>query len=132
MRPRLWRLDFERPASALGWWFSKLWFYNLGLVVAGIMAGALAGIISQWKWDKISAAALAHGELPELNLFLSGAMYLVMMVIANLCYQAGPVAEMIVRPRDRARFRRLLYRTGFLFSFFLPFAAPLSVLITYW
>ena len=62
---------------------------------------------------------------------MQGVAYLLMMVLANLCYFLGPLTEWLFRPEDPERYRRTVYKLGFWFSVALPFSVPLLVVISH-
>ncbi len=102
--------------------------YNLGLVVAGVLAfAAYVGIIDR---------GVSRGTMPcaEITLFTTAFQaigYIVMMGIANLCYNVGRWSESLVRPVKIESYRLFAYWMGFSFSVLLPFAVPALVAWSY-
>ena len=108
--------------SAREWWSRRRLRYNIGLVVAGLLAFACYVAV---VFRGISLGAIPDpGAINLLTTIAQGAGYLVMMVIANLCYSIGPLSERIVKPTDAARYPRIAFRLGFWFSVLLPFSIP--------
>ena len=70
----------------------------------------------------------------EITLFTTafqGIGYLFMMAIANVCYFAGPLSELLSKPQNIERYRRMTFQLGLWFSVHLPFAIPLIVAWSY-
>src|SRR6266576_3436660 len=101
------------------WWNARRLRYNVGLVVAGVLAF-------------IASVAVGCTMLPpdanfEVTIFTTlsqGIGYLFMIGVANVFYFLGPLSEGVVRPRDPERFRRICFHLGFWFSVLLPFIIP--------
>ena len=105
--------------SPFTWWSARRLRYNVGLVVAGILAF-------------IAYVAVGSTMLPpdtdfEVTIFTTlfqGIGYLFMMGLANVFYFLGPLSERVIRPRDPQRYRLNCFRLGFWFSVLLPFSIP--------
>ena len=108
------------------WWGAKRKHYNIGLVVAGIVAFICYVIAFQIKIDKLGSEA----EITIFTTLFQGIGYLIMIGIANICYNLGSVAERIVQPNDINSFRENLFKIGFWFSIALPFSIPVLVLLS--
>ncbi|HYR55295.1 MAG TPA: hypothetical protein VEM39_04205 [Myxococcaceae bacterium] len=96
----------------------------MGLIVAGVLAFVCYVVV----FEKI----VPKDSETEITLFTTafqGFGYLVMMGIANACYSLGPLVERLLRPTNPKRFRKISYTLGFGFSFALPFAIPILVLM---
>ena len=112
--------------DARSWWEQRRLRYNIGLVIAGLLAFACyVGAVDR---------GISTGAMPgaEITLFTTGFQaigYLVMMVVANICYFAGPLSESLVKPTNLDRYRRITYWLGFWFSVLLPFSIPALVLL---
>jgi hypothetical protein len=108
------------------WWGRHRLRYNIGLVIASSLACACYLIVGWWGDSifgtpvptAITTARLLQELLPE------AIVCLILVVMANICYYAGPLFEIIVRPRNVDRFRRIIFRLGFGLSVLLPFAVP--------
>lgn len=103
------------------WWQARRLRYNLGLALGGWVAyGAAIGLNYAfdhpvWKdW---------RGGL-GMTLFL-GAVYLVVMGFANVCYLLGPAVEAWLKPADVARYRQTAFAMGFWGSLLVPAIFPL-------
>jgi hypothetical protein len=107
--------------SAKEWWGSRRFRYNVGLVIAGVLAFACyVGVVS---WG-ISIGAMPDAEITLFTTAFQGVGYLLMMVVANGCYSLGSFSERILKPTDLERYRRIAFRLGFGFSVLLPFSIP--------
>lgn len=116
------------PQSTRAWWEQRWLRYNIGLIVAGLLAfGAYVAVVDR---------GVSKGTMPgaEITLFTTAFQafgYLLMMAVANVCYLVGPWSESIVRPRNIERYRRVTYWLGFCFSVLLPFTIPALVAWSY-
>lgn len=108
------------------WWGAKRKLYNIGLVVAGIVAFICYVIAFQTKIDKLGSEA----EITIFTILFQGIGYLIMMGIANICYNLGSITERIFQPEDTNSFRENLFKIGFWFSVALPFSIPVLVLLS--
>ncbi|HYW73663.1 MAG TPA: hypothetical protein VE961_21755 [Pyrinomonadaceae bacterium] len=114
--------------TLLAWWGKRLIIYNVGLVLAGILAfTAYVLVITKFEnilfspgedWDGFSGIVLVFQAFA----------YLFMMLVANLCFSLGPVFEFSFKPRNVARYRTVTFSLGFWFSVALPFIVPVSLL----
>lgn len=112
------------PNAPFQWWLERLPRYNVGLAVAGFLAFT--------AYVLVGSLLLSDDEKFEVTFFtilLQGIGYLVLMVIANVCYMIGPVSEGILRPDDVRQYRERWYKLGCRFSFALPFCVPVLLLI---
>jgi hypothetical protein len=120
-------------ASPFVWWRARQLRYNVALVIAGIVAFFLYVVVCATLVPKD-----VDVEITVFTVFFQGIGYLFMMGVANLCYFIGPLSELVVRPTDLERYRRVSYRFGFWFSVLLPFGIPVSLVVlalfhpTYW
>jgi hypothetical protein len=122
------------PSEALRWWEKKRLRYNVGLVVAGVLAfAAYAALIVRFG-DVINGAAdpSEADEFSGLTLAIQGIGYLFMMFVANVCFLLGPLSERWVKPSDVAHYREKAFRFGLWFSVALPFAIPVLLLVNLW
>jgi len=109
----------------LTWWESRRFHYNVGLVLAGVLAFLCYATVCYTLLPRVLDAC----EI-EVNVFTTlfqGVGYLFMMGIANVCYFLGPLSERLFRPRNVERYRRICYRIGFWGSVFVPFSVPASL-----
>jgi hypothetical protein len=109
----------ENATSPSAWWSARRLRYNLGLVVAGILAFIAYVVVGSTMLQSD-----ADFEVTIFTTLFQGVGYLFMIGVANVCYYLGPISERIVRPRDSDRYRRICFRLGFWFSVLLPFSIP--------
>jgi hypothetical protein len=108
------------------WWCEKRLLYNFGLVTSGILAFILyvvVGVNFIMPYDN-------DFEITLFTLFFQGFGYLMMMGLANLCYNMGVYLD-LNNPENSEKFRKDLFKLGFWFSFLLPFSIPIMLLISY-
>lgn len=103
------------------WWQARRLSYNLALGGSGLLAYALSVTTSFAFGQTVWSTA---GEAVGQTLFL-GALFLVVMGVANLAYLLGPTGEAMLRPRDVGAYRRNAFAMGFWGSVALPFLVPL-------
>lgn len=113
--------------NARQWWKSKRRRYNLGLVLAGIGAFLCYCVVA----DIFIIPYDSDFEINLLTTIAQGIGYLVMIGIANLFYFLGYWADVTFNKNDSVSFRVNLFNMGFWFSFALPFAIPILVLVQY-
>jgi len=109
------------------WWASRRLKYNIGLIIAGISAFILYVIAG-------STLIMPYDENFEITLFTTvfqGIGYLLMMLIANLFYNLGHIADKKFNKVNDERFRERLFNIGYWFSFALPFLIPAMIVIMY-
>ena len=109
--------------SSLAWWGARRLRYNIGLAVSGILAFICYATVC---WTLLPRV-LDPSEIPSVTAFTTlfqGIGYLLMMGVANLFYNLGPLSERVVRPANVDRYRTNCYRLGFWFSVLLPFSIP--------
>lgn len=105
--------------SPSAWWGARRLRYNIGLVVAGIVAFIAYVIVGSTL-----VPPDANFEITVFTTLFQGIGYLVMIGIANVFYFLGPVSERIISPRDPDRYRRICFGLGFWFSVLLPLCIP--------
>jgi hypothetical protein len=114
----------DSATSPFAWWAARRLRYNIGMVVAGILAFiAYVAVGSAWL------PADADFEVTLFTTLFQGVSYLVMMGVANVFYFLGPLSERLIHPADPERYRRICYRLGFWFSILLPFSIPALVAV---
>lgn len=112
----------DTDMSMWTWWEARRLRYNVGLILAGILAFTCYVVVCFTLLPRVLDAS----EI-EVNLFttlLQGIGYLLMMGVANVCFSLGPLTERIFRPNNVEGYRRTCYRLGFWFSALLPFSIP--------
>src|SRR5258708_2013975 len=111
------------------WWESRRLRYNIGLIVAGILAFVCYVIVVDRGMDQHKMSDEA--EISLFTTFGQGIMYLFMMGVANFCYKLGPWSESYLRPPDVNRYRSWAFNLGFWFSVLLPFSIPVMLVFLY-
>jgi len=114
----------EDLESSTVWWSARRWRYNLGLVGAGIMAFVACLIVLG-----IFSDTLKDVEVTAFTIAFQAVGYLICMVIANVCYQLGPLTEHWLHPKNTTKYRRITFALGFWFSVALPFSIPMLLAI---
>lgn len=120
-------LDENIQQTSKQWWASRRLKYNKGLVIAGITAFILYVILG-------STLISPYDNDFEITLFTTafqGFGYLFMMLIANLFYNLGHIADKMFNKENDERFRKRLFNLGYWFSFGLPFLIPTMIVIMY-
>ena len=112
--------------EARSWWEQRRLRYNIGLVLAGLLAFVCYVVAVD---RGISAGAMPGAEITLFTTAFQAIGYLFMMGVANVCYLAGPWSESLVKPTNLDRYRRVTYWLGFWFSVLLPFSIPALVLL---
>jgi hypothetical protein len=95
------------------WWERRRLRYNVGLVVAGLLAFVCYVVV---VWRAASNGAMPGDDEIEITLFTTAFQtvgYLFMMSL--------------VKPTDVDRYRRVTFRLGFWVSVLLPFGIPALV-----
>lgn len=108
--------------SAYEWWGRHRLRYNIGLVIAGLLAFvAYAVIVFTFE------ARIPDADITVFTTLFQAVGYLVAMGIANLCYSLGSVSERILKPKNVTTYREAVYKLGFWFSMLLPFSIPVFI-----
>jgi hypothetical protein len=115
------RDDRQFSCDAWTWWQARRLRYNVTLAVGGCTAYAVA-IADNYTfghpvWRDVPGAL-------GMTIFL-GAVYLVVMGVANVFYLLGPAIEGWVKPADIARYRKSAYAMGRWGSLVVPLTFPL-------
>jgi hypothetical protein len=114
--------------SARVWWEQRRLRYNIALVLAGVLSfAAYVGVVDR----AISKGTMPGAEITMFTIAFQAFGYLLMMGIANLCYNLGSWSESVIRPTNVEIYRRVAYRVGFWFSALLPFTIPTLVAWSY-
>ncbi len=106
------------------WWWSKRAQYNVGLLVAGLLAFVIYCIIA-----KITTLQYDQSEETFFWLIPLTIVYLMMMFIANVFYTLGSVIDITFNKSNDQQFREQLFALGYWFSFSLPTLLILGVMI---
>ncbi|NLO69501.1 MAG: hypothetical protein GX102_00820 [Porphyromonadaceae bacterium] len=115
-----------QKTDAENWWKQKRKTYNIGLIIAGFLAFTLYSIVGS------HFIPYEEGfEITIFTLFFQGIGYLIMMAIANLCYNLGYFADENFNTSNSPKFRKNLFNFGFWFSVILPFSVPTWIVIRY-
>lgn len=114
--------------TARDWWERHRLRYNIGLVVAGLVAFVCYAVVVD---RGISTGRMPDAEITLFTTAFQAIGYLFMIGVANVCYFAGPLSESVLKPADVDRYRRLTFRLGFWFSVLLPFTIPALVAVSY-
>jgi len=123
----------DSATSASAWWGARRRRYNVGLVVAGVLAFA--------AYVAVGSTMLppdADFEVTVFTTLFQAGGYGLLMGVANICYCLGPLSERLVRPRNVEQYRRTCFGIGFWFSVLLPFSIPATLAAlailnpTYW
>jgi hypothetical protein len=114
--------------TATSWWEQHRVRYNIGLVVAGLLAFVCYVVVVD---RGISTGRMPDAEITLFTTAFQGIGYLFMMGIANVCYFAGPISESLLKPMNVDRYRRVTFQLGFWFSVLLPFSIPAIVAFSY-
>lgn len=109
----------DNATCPFAWWRARRLRYNVGLVVAGILA-----FVAYVTVGSTILPPDADFEVTIFTTLFQGVGYLFMIGVANVCYYLGPFSERIVHPHDSERYRRICFRLGFWFSVLLPFSIP--------
>lgn len=110
------------------WWTERRLYYNVGLIVSGIVAFivyTILGVTLIMPYDN-------DFEITLFTIVFQGIGYVIMMLIANLFYSLGNRIDLDLNKENSAKFRKRLFNIGFGFSVALPFLVPIMILITYY
>ena len=114
--------------DAREWWGKRRFRYNIGLVIAGLLAFACYVAVAD---RGISSGAMPCAEITLFTTAFQAVGYLFMIGVANICYLAGPLSEGLIRPTNVDRYRRVMFQLGLWFSVLLPFTVPVLVAWSY-
>jgi hypothetical protein len=110
-----------RFAEALTWWEQRRLRYNVALVIAGLVAFVCYVVVLD---RGISSGAMPDAEITIFTTVFQGIGYIFMMVVANVCFLAGPLSEALIKPTKVLLYRRVMFQVGLWFSVLLPFTIP--------
>jgi hypothetical protein len=111
-------------SEARSWWEERRLRYNIGLVIAGVLAFVCYVVVVD---RGISIGTMPDAEITLFTTAFQGIAYLFLMAIANICYFVGPLSESLIKPQNVERYRRMTFQLGLWFSVLLPFAIPLII-----
>src|SRR5580658_3589995 len=94
------------PTTTEAWWASRRLRYNIGLLVAGLLGFSLY-ILAVDRC--IDLRAPGDWEITIFTTVFQGFAYLVMIAVANLCYNSGAWSERMIRPANLARYRKTIF-----------------------
>ncbi len=117
----------ENSQTINQWWAKKRIRYNTGLIISGFtafLAYAILGELLIVPYDK-------DFEITLFTMFFQGMAYLLLMLVANLLYNLGPLIDKRHNKDNSEAFRKRLYKLGFWFSLGLPLLIPVSLVIEY-
>lgn len=117
----------ENRKYVRGWWESRRRKYNIGLILAGILAFfayAVVGQIFILPYDK-------DFEITLLTISFQGIGYLFMIMIANVIYGLGYAVDIRFNQENQDLYRQRLFKLGYRFSVGLPFIIPVILFIEY-
>lgn len=124
--PKLKRMSAD---FAMDWWERRRLKYNIGLVVAGVLASACYVLVVD---RGISSGAMPGAEITLFTTAFRAVGYLFMMGMANICYFLGAFVEVrYIQQPNVERYQRVAYPLGFWFSVLLPFSIPALVAWSY-
>lgn len=116
--------NYEESAT---WWKNKRIKYNKGLIVAGFTAFAIYAILGIF----LIAPHDEEFEITLFTIFFQSIGYLLMMGLANVCYNLGYMVDKHYNKDNNQAYRQRLFNFGFWFSVLLPFLVPILVIISY-
>jgi len=108
------------------WWAKRRLRYNIGLMIVWISAFILYLIIIGVHPHELSSNSDIDGGV---NIVLQVPAYIVIVIIANFCYNLGYYVDSKYNTNNNDSFRRKWYNRGFWFSVGLPFLLPLFLII---
>ena len=72
---------------------------------------------------------IPDADITVFTTLFQGIGYLLMIGVANAFYFLGPIMELMMKPADTARFRKVAFGLGYWGSVALPFLIPIFLLI---
>lgn len=106
------------------WWWSKRKQYNIGLLVAGFLA-----FVAYCTIEKITAMRDDESTASFFWLVPLTIVYLMVMCVANVFYTLGWIVDISFNKNNSQLFRERLFAVGYWFSFSLPIALVLFVML---
>jgi hypothetical protein len=111
--------------STAAWWGQRRRLYNIGLVLAGLVAFVSYATVVEKR-----SAACPGFEITLFTILLQGVGYGVAICVANVFYNLGRWSEIRLRPSDVPRYRRWAFGLGLALSAALPFSAVLAAAVS--
>ena len=118
------RPDFIRMDTAIGagdvirWWESRRLFFNLIVGITGLVTCVLL-VVCAFTADSLVGEPIGMSDGPLLGIF----MIVPYALLANVCYTAGWISELIVKTTrtadNAAAFAVKAFRAGITFSIFV-------------
>lgn len=102
--------------SASEWWGQRRARYNIGLVIAGLLA---FGVYATRAFAEVGITVFT-----TIYLIVS---FLLAIGTANILYFLAPISERLLKPGNVATYRNITYNLGFWFFVFILFISPLLV-----
>jgi hypothetical protein len=115
--------DDSALAEAWTWWRRRRLAFNLGMAICGWLAYGLNAAIFYLGFHRPIWFSLRGGLTMTLVL---GALFLLVMGAANICFLLGPVGETWVKPADRPAWRHVTWGLGLGAALAIPFLFPLA------
>lgn len=118
-RPEFIRADTAvSPGEVIRWWESRRMFFNLAIGITGLVTCGLL-VVCAFTADALVGEPIGMSDGPLLGIF----MIVPYALLANACYTAGWITELIVKTtrtaNDTAAFAVRAFRAGITFSIFV-------------
>jgi len=118
------RLRFLTLPSTAAWWEANRCRYNIILMLAASVSFICLFVI-WWLFE----ARLPCLEITGFSILFGGILFLIGLILANICYFLGPLSEKLFHPNNPPVFRRTLFVIGTGFSLLLIFFPVIGNLI---
>ena len=102
--------------SASEWWGLRRARFNIGLVIAGLLA-----------FVTYATRAFADVGITVFTTIYLIVSFLLTIGMANILYFFGPISERLLKPGNVATYRNITYNFGFWLFVFILFISPLLV-----
>ena len=102
--------------SASEWWRQRRARYNIGLVIAGLLA-----------FVAYATRAFADVGITVFTTIYLIVSFLLAIGMANILYFLAPISEQLLKPGNVATYRNITYNLGFWFFVLILFISPLLV-----
>ena len=107
------------------WWSARRKRYNITLIAAAPLS--LVATLAVWGLFEERLPCL---EITGVSIILGFPLFLMGLLLANICYLLGPLSELMVRPRNVVLYRTWVYRAGTAFSLLLVLSPALVNLVS--
>ncbi len=111
----------ESNSSTWQWWEARRLRFNIGLIIAGLLAFTSYLLV----YYSFSSSIPMEIDVTIFTILFQGIGYLFYMLLANVFYCLGSLSERLPRMRNLESHRKFTYTLGFLLSVSLPFLEPL-------